>query len=54
MPQPQIGFTGRDLRLYSQRGSTSFRGRTVTGLKAMIYPPLNLSDPQIALPLRPL
>ena len=51
MPQPQIGFTGRDLRLYSQRGSTSFRGRTVTGLKAMIYPPLNLSDPQIAPPL---
>jgi hypothetical protein len=51
MPQPRIAFTGRELRLYSHRGSTSFRGRTVTGLKAMIYPPLNLSDSQVAPPL---
>jgi len=51
MPGPRISFQGRDLRLYSLRGSTSFRPRTVTGLKAMIYPPLNLSDPQISPPL---
>ena len=51
MPQPRIAFTGRALRLYSLRGSTSFRERTVTGLKAMIYPPLNLSDTSKAPPL---
>jgi hypothetical protein len=51
MPLPRIALPGRSLRLFSLRGSTSFRGRTVTGLKAMIYPPLNLSDPQTAPPL---
>ena len=51
MPGPRIAFRGRDLRLFSLRGSTSFRPRTVTGLKAMVYPPLNLSDPQITPPL---
>jgi hypothetical protein len=51
MPGPRIAFQGRDLRLYSLRGSTSFRPRTVTGLKAMIYPPVNLSDPQVSPPL---
>ena len=51
MPQPRIALTGRALRLYSLRGSTSFRERTVTGLKAMIYPPLNLSDTSAAPPL---
>ena len=51
MPGPRIAFRGRDLRLFSLRGSTSFRARTVTGLKAMVYPPLNLSDPQITPPL---
>lgn len=51
MPRPRIALTGRALRLYSLRGSTSFRERTVTGLKAMIYPPLNLSDTSAAPPL---
>ena len=51
MPKPRIAFTGRALRLYSLRGSASFRDRTVTGLKAMIYPPLNLSDTSPAPPL---
>lgn len=51
MPGPRIAFQNRDLRLYSLRGSTSFRPRTVTGLKAMMYPPLDLSDPQVAPPL---
>jgi hypothetical protein len=46
-----ISFQGRDLRLFSGRGSTAFRDRTVTGLKAMIFPPGNFSDPQQSPPL---
>ena len=51
MPGPRIAFEGRDLRLFNVRGSVSFRRLTVTGLKAMIYPPLNLSDSQVTPPL---
>ncbi len=51
MPRGQISFRDRDLRLFNNRGTTSFRSRTVTGLKAMIFVPFNMSDPQINPPL---
>ena len=51
MPLGQIAFRDRDLRLFNRRGTTSFRPRTVTGLKAMIFMPFNMSDPQTTPPL---
>ena len=51
MSRPRIALQGRALRLFNGRGSVSFRPGTVTGLKAMIYPPLNLSDTQRFPPL---
>ena len=51
MPRGQISFRDRDLRLFNARGTTSFRSRTVTGLKAMIFVPFNMSDPQVQPPL---
>lgn len=51
MSRPRIALQGRALRLFNVRGSVSFRTSTVTGLKAMIYPPFNPSETAVPPPL---
>lgn len=51
MSRPRIALQGRALRLFNLRGSVSFRSGTVTGLKAMIYPPFDPSETSLPPPL---
>jgi len=51
MSRPRISLQGRALRLFNVRGSVSFRTGTVTGLKAMLYPPFNPSESPLPPPL---